>query len=146
MLSPGCRCHLRLTPRRGVQVLPEHSVSVTAMASLGHTLTSGQIPALGAASSVACGLATLPPVCYSMHAGSVLGHGLDHVQEKEPAVPFLAPVLKPLLHLLEKRKAGSQGRAAWICPRRDRARQGPERSDREGRTGWGGRCRREGTG
>lgn len=42
-----------------------------------------------------------------MHAGPVLGHGLDHVQENGPLGLVLAPVLEPLLHLLERREGWS---------------------------------------
>lgn len=57
----------------------------------------------GSGLSVARGLPTLPWVRHSMHAGPVLGNGLDHVQEEGPLAPLLAPVLEPLLNLLEGR-------------------------------------------
>ena len=38
-----------------------------------------------------------------MHTGPILRHSLDHVQEEGPLVLLLAPVLEPLLNLLEGR-------------------------------------------
>lgn len=57
----------------------------------------------GSSPSVARGLPTLPRVRCGMHTGSVLGHGLDHIQEEGPLVLLLAPVLEPLLNFLEGR-------------------------------------------
>lgn len=66
-----------------------------------------------ASPSVARGCPMLPWVRHSVHAGPVLGHCLDHVQEDESLDLVLAPVLEPLLHLLEGREGQSwrgQGR------------------------------------
>lgn len=80
------------------------SPTVMAMANLGHVLILGRIPLSGAASSVACSLSTLPWVCHSVHTAPILGHSLDHVQEKEPPGLVLASGLEPLPHLLERRE------------------------------------------
>ena len=63
----------------------------------------------GTSLSVARGLPALPRVRCSIHAGPVLGHSLDHVQEEGPLALLLAPVLEPLLNLLE----GSGEEAGW---------------------------------
>lgn len=70
----------------------------------------------GAASSVARGLPPLPRVRRGIHTGAVLGHSLDHVQEKGPPALALAPVLKPLPHLLERREGGCTGEGSTDPP------------------------------
>lgn len=69
-----------------------------------------------AVSSVARGLPTFPWVRCGIHTGPVLGHSLDHVQEKGPRGLVVAPVLEPLLHLLERREGQCTGEGSFATP------------------------------
>jgi hypothetical protein len=54
--------------------------------------------------SVARSLSFLPQVRCCIYTGPLLGHSLDHVQEKKPLGLVLATVLEPFLYFLERKE------------------------------------------
>lgn len=118
-----------LQSQPGVQVLLEHLVPHPAAAQ---GLRQGwMIQASGQTlSSVACSHPTLPQVRRCVHTGPLLGHSLDHVQEKLLLGLFLATVLEPLLHLLEREEEFTEkGRLVPI------QRRSGQETDQEGGMG-----------
>lgn len=137
-------CSPRLTLSPGVQILLECSVpwSQPQPAWATHCCWAGSWLS-GADSSVACGLPALPPVRHSVHTGPVLGHSLDHIQEKEPPGLLLAPVLEPLLHLLERREGRLTGEGNSDPPPEGRGPSGNLRT-RTQKAGLGGSASEDG--